>query len=190
MKVEIGFLLENKLDYYEKIITENNCNYLFKNEMIDMYYSNEDNFDNCTEYEIKEKCIRLRFGRRETDFKYTGGFQNCKIANLDDSPYNEQILSKIIEKGYKLKFIMHKTDIHYRHKNINGDIQFQEVDGFGLMLFYYNPDYYNYDETTQRKMLIDDLNTFGFNFKYDDLGVDRLRSLYFNELKYSSNQNT
>jgi hypothetical protein len=189
MEVELGFLLDKDLAYYDKIITNNNCKYLGKNQMIDMYYSKENNFDNMTELQIKNACIRLRFGIHDGMLNYTGGFQNCKLDDKNDSKYNDELLSDIINDGFKLKFTMHKTDIHYRHNTINGDIQFQEVDGFGLMLFYYNPDYFNLDEETQRNKLIDDLNKFGFDFNYDSIGVDRLRSLYFGELKYSSNQN-
>jgi len=189
MEVELGFLLDNNLDYYEKIITNNNCKYLGKNQMIDMYYSNQNNFDNMTELEIKNACIRLRFGIHKGSLKYKGGFQNCIIDNKSDSEYSDELLANIINDGFKLKYTMHKTDIHYKHSIINGDIQFQEVDGFGLMIFYYNPDYFNLDEETQRRKLIDDLRVFGFDFNYESLGVDRLRSLYYGELKYSLNQN-
>lgn len=30
----------------------------------------------------------------------------------------------------------------------------------------------------------------GFNFKYDDLDLDKLRTLYYGENKYSMNQNS
>ena len=38
-------------------------------------------------------------------------------------------------------------------------------------------------------MLIDELNNYGFNFSYNDLGIDKLRTLYYREEKYSKNQN-
>ncbi len=34
-----------------------------------------------------------------------------------------------------------------------------------------------------------ELNTYGFDFKYTDLGLDKLRTLYYKEEKYSKNQN-
>ena len=37
--------------------------------------------------------------------------------------------------------------------------------------------------------LIDELNSYGFDFKYTDLGLDKLRTLYYKEEKYSKNQN-
>lgn len=58
-----------------------------------------------------------------------------------------------------------------------------------LVLEYDNPDYYHYPLEEQRKMLIDELNSYGFNFKYDDLGLDKLRTLYYKKEMFSKNQN-
>ena len=41
----------------------------------------------------------------------------------------------------------------------------------------------------QRKKLIDDLNSYGFHFHYDTLGLDKLRTLYYGREMYSKNQN-
>ena len=41
----------------------------------------------------------------------------------------------------------------------------------------------------QRQKLIDELNSYGFNFNYNDLGLDKLRTLYYHEEKFSKNQN-
>ena len=38
-------------------------------------------------------------------------------------------------------------------------------------------------------MLIDELNSYGFDFSYNDLGIDKLRTLYYREEKYIKNQN-
>ena len=40
----------------------------------------------------------------------------------------------------------------------------------------------------QRKMLIDELNSYGFYFNYETLGLDKLRTLYYGEKKYSQNR--
>jgi hypothetical protein len=49
--------------------------------------------------------------------------------------------------------------------------------------------YYEFDLETQRKKLIDELNSYGFDFNYDILGLDKLRTLYYGKEMYSKNQN-
>ena len=68
-------------------------------------------------------------------------------------------------------------------------IQLQEIENVGLVLYYDNPDYYSLEFDEQRNKLIDELNSYGFNFKYSDLGIDKLRTLYFKKECYSKNQN-
>lgn len=58
-----------------------------------------------------------------------------------------------------------------------------------LLVYYDNKDYYKYDLETQRKKLIDDLNSYGFDYDYDVLGLDKLRTLYYGKEMYSDNQN-
>lgn len=41
----------------------------------------------------------------------------------------------------------------------------------------------------QRNKLIDELNNYGFDFTYDILGIDKLRTLYYKKEMYSNNQN-
>ena len=49
--------------------------------------------------------------------------------------------------------------------------------------------YYDYDLDIQRNKLIDELNSYGFNFNYSELGIDKLRSLYYKKECKSKNQN-
>ena len=56
-------------------------------------------------------------------------------------------------------------------------------------MYYDNKDYYEFDLDTQRKMLIDELNSYGFQFNYDILGIDKLKTLYYGKEMYSKNQN-
>ena len=41
----------------------------------------------------------------------------------------------------------------------------------------------------QRELLLKELNSYGFNFSLDDLGIDKLRTLYYGEELFSKNQN-
>ena len=68
-------------------------------------------------------------------------------------------------------------------------IQLQKIDDVGLLVYYDNKDYYRFDLDKQRKLLIDELNLYGFDFSYDVLGLDKLRTLYYKKEMYSKNQN-
>lgn len=41
----------------------------------------------------------------------------------------------------------------------------------------------------QRRKLIDELNSVGFNFDYNEKGLDKLRTLYYETEMFSENQN-
>lgn len=69
-------------------------------------------------------------------------------------------------------------------------IQLQDIKDIGLLLYYDNPDLYELSLEEQRKKLIDELNNYGFDFKYSDLGLDKLRTLYYKKEMYSKNQNS
>ena len=68
-------------------------------------------------------------------------------------------------------------------------VQIQDIKDIGLLVYYDNPKYYKYDENKQRKLLLEELNSYGFNFKENDLGLDKLRTLYYGKEMYSKNQN-
>ena len=72
---------------------------------------------------------------------------------------------------------------------MNHRIQLQEIKDIGLLVYYDNSDYYNLPLDAQRMKLIDELNSYGFELKYDDLGLDKLRTLYYKKEMYSKNQN-
>ena len=68
-------------------------------------------------------------------------------------------------------------------------VQLQDIDGIGLVVYYDNPDYYHLPLEQQRKRLLRELNTYGFSFKEDEQGIDKLRTLYYENDLYSENQN-
>ena len=52
---------------------------------------------------------------------------------------------------------------------MSSKIQLQQIEDIGLLVYYDNKDYYQFDLETQRKRLIDELNLYGFNIDYDVL---------------------
>lgn len=195
MKVELGFVLENDYKYYEDIIKNNN-KVIYENiiETWDYYYTNRD-LNNLTENQMKESCIRQRNVKFLNEEEIKHSLQNMKLINKENSWYSKVDLENELSEINKLGFHQldclstHKIDYQLRLENMKGALQFQLIDHIGLVLYYDNPDFYDLEEDEQRKKLIDELNSYGLNFKYTDLGLDKLRTLYYGELKFSLNQN-
>ena len=72
---------------------------------------------------------------------------------------------------------------------MNSKIQIQDIKDIGLVVYFDNSNYYDYDLDIQRNKLIDELNSYGCNFNCDELGIDKLRSLYYKKECKSKNQN-
>ena len=85
--------------------------------------------------------------------------------------------------GFRKVFDIIKYDHHWYKDGMTTRVQLQETKDIGLLVFLDNRAYYEYDLEKQRKMLIDELNSYGFDFSYNDLGIDKLRTLYYREKK-------
>lgn len=185
--VEVGIKLEKNLLYYDKILKQNGLINDFKVDTHDIYYTNV-KLDGLTENEMKNACIRLR-SCNKGNFK----LQNNLIENLDitEIEYNKLSLfeEKINNYGFRKIFDTSKVDYHYFKEGMTSKVQLQQIDNIGLLVYYDNKEYYELDEELQRKKLIDELNSYGFEFDYDTLGLDKLRTLYYKEEMYSNNQN-
>ena len=192
--VEIGIKLDNNMFYYDKILKEHGLTNVFTAVTHDIYYTNIDLRD-CDEYEIKQACIRLRTGheREKTPRNYYD-VQNNLIKDFEISKvsYDElEVFEETLkQKGFEKIIDTMKIDYHYWKDGMKSRVQLQETEGLGLILYYDNPDYYGHEVLEQRKMLIDELNSYGFNINYEQEGIDKLRTLYSKEEKYSLNQNT
>lgn len=188
--VEVAFKLEKELDYYEKILMKNGLSKVFSVITHDIYYT-KNNLDDMSEYEMKKACIRLRScNNKDYDI------QNCNDEYINKKKVKNNCLSMLIfdkmmkKRGYVKVFDTIKHDYHYYKDGMTSRIQIQDTKDIGLLLYYDNEKYYGIPENEQRRMLIDELNSYGFSFNYDILGFDKLRTLYYKEDKYSNNQNT
>ena len=192
--VELGIKLDKNLLYYDKILKEKGLENVYISVTHDIYYTNKD-LKNCNEYEIKQSCIRLRTGheREKTPRDYYE-IQNNLIKDFEFQKvlYNELEMfeEKLKQNGYTKVIDTMKIDYHYWKDGMKSRVQLQETEKLGLILYYDNPDYYGNDLVEQRKLLIDELNSYGFNINYEQEGIDKLRTLYNQEEKYSLNQNT
>ncbi len=199
--VEVGFKLNKDIKYYENILNKSGAVNRFNCKTHDIYWTNK-NLDNMTENEMKNSCIRLRitegFGGVDFSGKSTKSyrFQNADNFVVTKSNQSEltldevnKYISEIESKGYKKVFDTKKVDYQYYIGNMKSRIQLQDILDIGLLLYYDNPDYYELSLDEQRNNLIDELNSYGFDFSHDTLGLDKLRTLYYKKEMFSKNQN-
>lgn len=186
--VEVAFKLDKELKYYEKVLNEHGLSNVFNVITHDIYYTKL-NLDGMSESEIKNACIRLRSCNND-DYEIQNNHEKFMFKKKIKPSKLEKFEKKLLKKGYKKVFDTTKEDHHYFKDGMTSRIQLQDTKDIGLLLYYDNEKYYGIDETKQRKLLIDELNSYGFSFNYNDQGYDKLRSLYYKEDKYSNNQNT
>ena len=188
--VELGLYLDRPYLYYEDILKQNGLKCVFECVTHDLYYTNNDfsNIDNMTEKELKDVCIRVRKvndGDYEIQNKILKEYKRKKIKS---SKINK--LEKEFKRyGYRKVFDTIKYDHQWYKEGMTTRVQLQETKDIGLLVFLDNKAYYEFDLENQRRKLIDELNSYGFNFNYDTLGLDKLRTLYYRKECFSNNQN-
>jgi len=163
--VEVGMKLEKSFKYYDKMLRKHGLDRVFSCTTHDVYFTKEISFDGMSENQIKSSCIRIR------------------------NPKDQSEELRLIGEGYKKVFDTTKNDFHYQSKNMKSRVQLQIIDDIGLIVYYDNPDYYQFPLKEQRKMLLEELNSYGFSFDEKDLGIDKLRTLYYGKAMFSENQN-
>lgn len=186
--VEVGFKLDESFEYYDKLLRKNGMINDFFSVTRDIYYTNK-KLDGLSELEMKKSCIRLR-SCNNSDFVIENNLLdvfNQKSINIIELESYEKIIN---EYNFFKIFDTLKHDYHYVKDGMNSKIQIQNIDNIGLVIYFDNSKYYHLDESMQRKMLIDELNSYGFDFTYEDLGIDKLRTLYYGKEMFSHNQNS
>lgn len=188
--VELGLYLDRPYLYYENILKQNGLKCVFECVTHDLYYTNNDfsNIDNMTEKELKDVCIRVRKvndGDYEIQNKILKEYKRKKIKS---SKINK-LEKKFKQYGYRKVFDTIKYDHQWYKEGMTTRVQLQETKDIGLLVYLDNKSYYEFDLENQRRKLIDELNSYGFNFNYDTLGLDKLRTLYYRKECFSNNQN-
>lgn len=199
--VEVGFILTEPLSFYHDLIIDKGGINTFNCETHDLYWTNK-KLDGLSENQMKNSCVRFRKNRGISGDHFDGtknwksGFQNYNLYDEthDDSfSYAYEELGKLEAEFSKNNFMRifdtHKFDYQYMIGDMKSRIQLQQIDDIGLVLYYDNPAYCDLPLVEQRAELIKELNNYGFNFKSNELGIDKLRSLYYKEKKHSLNQN-
>lgn len=185
--VELGIKLNNDFEYYDSMLKSNGLKNDFKVLTHDIYYTNQ-SLEGLSESEIKKACIRLR-SCDNGDYKVQNNLiRDLNIKELSNTELDD-FENRLLKLGYKKVFDTIKKDFHYYKDGMSSKVQLQQIENIGLLVYYDNKDYYEFDLDTQRKMLIDELNSYGFQFNYDILGIDKLKTLYYGKEMYSKNQN-
>lgn len=190
--LEVGFKLDEDMDFYDLLMKRNGLGNVFTVVTHDIYYTNR-NLDGMTENEMKNACIRLRnvcgLGEINENYKIENNF----CSDLDDKFVSENDIelfeSKMESLGFYKVFDTRKLDKHYYKEGMNSRVQLQDIEDIGVVVYYDNSNYYKYPIDIQRRLLIDELNSYGFNISYEQEGLDKLRTLYYKENRYSLNQN-
>ena len=172
--LEIGMKLDGDLLYYHELLLKHNLNLIYSCITHDVYYT-KDNLDGMTENEMKKSCIRIR--------------DSHELKKTISASVISKKEKELIENGNTKVFDTIKLDLHYSNNTMKSRVQLQNIKDIGLLVYYDNPDYYEYSINEQRKLLLNELNSYGFNFKETDLGLDKLRTLYYGKEMYSDNQN-
>ena len=141
-----------------------------------------------TEKELKDVCIRVRKvndGDYEIQNKILKEYKRKKIKSSKINKLEKEFK----QYGYRKVFDTIKYDHQWYKEGMTTRVQLQETKDIGLLVFLDNKAYYEFDLESQRRKLIDELNSYGFNFNYDTLGLDKLRTLYYRKECFSKNQN-
>lgn len=173
--LEVGMKLNKSLSYYHDMLIRNGLRLDFSSITHDLYYTKED-LNGLTENQMKNACIRIRY---------------CDGINQEPKE-KKQLIEKekeLISEGYTKVFDTLKIDFQYCDDKMKSKVQIQDIKDIGVLVYYDNPDYYKYPLNEQRRLLLDELNLYGFCFKQTDLGLDKLRTLYYKQEMYSANQN-
>lgn len=177
-KMEVGMLLDKNLIFYHDMLINNGFDMVFSCVTHDIYYTNKslDEFKDLTENQMKNACIRLRCCNQ----------LNSKFKKDKDLIKKEK---ELIKNGYMKVFDTIKMDFQYHKGKMPSRIQLQDIKDVGLLVYYDNKNYDKLAPKLQREKLLKELNSYGFEFKLTDLGLDKLRALYYKKNMYSLNQN-
>lgn len=173
MVVEIELPIKGNKEEIDKLLLNNGFEEFFKVITITSYYKlktdNDLNHDT-----LKSRCKRIRyveplskFKNEKQDYKKWITKYNIKRCKKDED--------KLLNEGYEKIYTDEKTDYVYKNKSDpEMYFQIQDIKDDCLIIAYDNKKYYDFDEETQRKKLIDDVCKYGIEI-IDKKNVDRFK---------------
>lgn len=187
IQVEAGFKIEETKEEAEKILLANGFVNTFKTSRTrDVYFGKNIDFTGMSEEEIKRCLVRCR--NFET-------FENLQLldSNIPEGKHKVDFMTalsycnKLMDAGFGIVFDTEKSDWIYKKGRCWH--QLQDIKGIGLVDYVYNEEIFGlgYSEEEQFALLRNQMKELGLTLEYD-LGIDKLRSLYYGEIKLSTNQ--
>ena len=188
MEVEVGFKIKQSKEEAEKILLKNGFIKFWEVEKThDIYFGKNINFENKKEEEIKQSLIRVRNFETFENLNLIKNLECENVLKLNKKDASKMV-NKILENGFKIIFDTQKSDtVFYKGKCWH---QLQNIKDIGLLDYVYDEELFNknYSEKEQFDILKSQMISLGFELEFE-LGIDKLRTLYFKELKFSINQN-
>ena len=133
-------------------------------------------------------CKQQFYSQPDETYKIQNNLcENLKFGEVlaNDLP---QFFKMMEELGFNVVFDTIKEDFHYAKPNMESRVQLQQIKDIGLVLYYDNSNYYHLPFDEQRKALIDELNSYGFEFSEKTPDLNKLESLRDNKLSFHINQ--
>ena len=186
-EIEVGFKIKQTKEEAEQILLSHGFVNTFKTAHTrDIYFGKDINFKNKTEEEIKRSLVRCRGLTL---------FENLQLldSTIPEGKVNVDFktavsyFDSLFKAGFDVIFDTEKTDWIYNLGNCWH--QLQDIKDIGLLDYVYIK-----EENTPQKgqdelfnMLKKHMQELGFTLEYE-LGVDKLRSLYYKKPMFSKNQ--
>ena len=190
--VEVAFMLNENLEFYNNLLNQNGLQNVFKITTHDIYLANQ-SIDGLTENEIKNACIRLRSCTKNGEEDKIFKVQNNLCENLSLEQVNAENFPEFLrfmeQNGFKMVIDTIKQDYHYAKPQMESRVQLQQIKDIGLVLYYDNSEYYHLPYSEQRISLINELNSYGFNFDLNTPDLNKLESLRDGKLSLHENKN-
>lgn len=187
IEVEAGFKIKESKEEAEKILLANGFSNTFKTAHTrDIYFGKDVDFSNKSEEEIKCGLVRCRGCSLFENLQLLDKcFPEGKI-NVDFKTAFSYF-DKLFKAGFDVIIDTEKTDWIYQKDNCWH--QLQEIKDIGLVDYVYDKDlcHKGLNEDEQFEVLKKQMSDLGLHLEYE-LGIDKLRSLYYHELKFSKNQ--
>ncbi len=180
-RFEVSLKISGKQTTIVNELLEQGFTTLWKVKTIDRYYKRKES----VAVSLKEKCLRLRKVESLINNKISYYFEDYSLLSsleeqkldvfkvLNDDNFNN--LKNVLREMDFQEFLS-TSKIDCVLKKGNYIFQIQDIENFGLIVSYDNEDYSNFDYQEQRKILIADLEKFGFKIiDYEDF--DKFKEL-------------
>ena len=183
-EIEVGFKIKQNQIEGEQILLNQGFEVKFKTKTKDMYLGTNVNFEGKDEETVKQSLIRFRNFDKIENLKVLDESLPDRISV--DKRTRKSYLKKLKNAGFKVIFKTRKEDWVYVKDGVWH--QLQNIKDIGLLDYVYmNNLSDNLSEQELFEIAKQHILNLGFELEFE-LGVDKLRSLYYKKYMFSTNQ--